>query len=283
MSSMQEKGIQTLGGFGLTALQAKVYLSIVKREKTTIKNIAKISKVARQDTYRVLNDLHKLGLVEKIIATPTEYKATPLKEAIAILAERRYKENKVLEQEATELISQFNQDSFDTDIGENDSKFVIINEMQARMLEIKKAMDRTQKAVRVVTRWSFFMTYTSELTEEIEQALKRGVELKFVTQKPENAETLPKAVQDLTKNPLFRIKYVRDLPSSIVGIFDNNEVNISLSSKTRPTESAFLWSNNPSLVELAQNYFEIMWTTTTKNQRRAQRKSTRCLEKTITS
>ncbi len=62
--------IQTLMDFGLSYLQANVYLNLVKLEVANVQMIAKASNVARQDVYRVMPILLEMGLGEKIIAKP---------------------------------------------------------------------------------------------------------------------------------------------------------------------------------------------------------------------
>jgi sugar-specific transcriptional regulator TrmB len=44
--------------------------------------------VRREDVYRLLPKLEKRGLIEKLLGTPTKIRATPIKEAIAILIKR---------------------------------------------------------------------------------------------------------------------------------------------------------------------------------------------------
>ena len=64
-SLMQKEQIQTLMAFGLTSLQAKTYLALAKLGKADVKTIAKVSKVARQDIYRIMPTLQKWGLEKK--------------------------------------------------------------------------------------------------------------------------------------------------------------------------------------------------------------------------
>lgn len=261
MSTVQDKAIHTLTGLGITVLQARVYLALLKSGKTTAKDLAKTSKVARQDTYRVLSELHNLGLIEKLIDTPTKFKAIPIEVVIAELVERRKKDSSRLEKDAAEMLQ-----SFSTPVEENNEledeeyQFVIIKELQSRMMRVRKQITETEKGICVVTRWPFFVTYTINSTEEIIKALKRGVNIRIVTQKPEQVEPLSEDLQTLMKYPLFQVKYATSLPPSIVATFDKKEVNISIISDTNPSESPLLQSNNQSLIELAQNYFEVMWT-----------------------
>ncbi|MCW4047841.1 MAG: hypothetical protein NWE99_09855 [Candidatus Bathyarchaeota archaeon] len=57
--------VQTLMGLGLTLLQAKTYLALATLGKADVKMISKASNVARQDIYRVMPVLQKLGLGKK--------------------------------------------------------------------------------------------------------------------------------------------------------------------------------------------------------------------------
>jgi len=81
--------VQILTDLGLTLLQAKTYLALSQLGKATVKTISKTANVARQDVYRVMLALEKLGLAEKIVAKPTMYKATPIKEGIYFCFKRK--------------------------------------------------------------------------------------------------------------------------------------------------------------------------------------------------
>ena len=86
---IEDECVQILTDLGLTLLQARTYFALSKLRKATIKTISKASNIARQDVYRIMPALEKLGLAEKIIATPTMYKATPIKEGIYFLLQKK--------------------------------------------------------------------------------------------------------------------------------------------------------------------------------------------------
>ena len=93
MKKIQDKDVETLTSLGLTVLQAKVYLALVKSGDLTIKEISKNADVARQDLYRITSELQKLGLVERLITIPTKFRAMELTHGISILLQlRREKE-----------------------------------------------------------------------------------------------------------------------------------------------------------------------------------------------
>jgi sugar-specific transcriptional regulator TrmB len=51
---VNDENTELLLGLGLTLNQAKVYLAVLKLEKTTVGQVAKFSKVRREDVYRIL-------------------------------------------------------------------------------------------------------------------------------------------------------------------------------------------------------------------------------------
>ena len=61
-----DENTDLLLGLGLSLNQARVYLAILKLEKTTVGQVAKFSKVRREDVYRLLPSLEKMGLIERL-------------------------------------------------------------------------------------------------------------------------------------------------------------------------------------------------------------------------
>ena len=95
--------IDTLTGLGLKLVQAKVYVALAKSGPLSVREISVLSKVPRTDLYRILEELEKKGLAERVIATPTKFKATPLVDCINMLLQRRREESLELEKKAFKL------------------------------------------------------------------------------------------------------------------------------------------------------------------------------------
>ncbi len=77
--------LETLVQLGLTPNQGKLYLCLLRTGKATGSTLSKETSLARQEVYRILHELHNLGLVEKIISTPTEYQGVPIQDGISVL------------------------------------------------------------------------------------------------------------------------------------------------------------------------------------------------------
>ena len=89
---LSESDIQALTNIGLTKLEAKVYLTLVRSGGLTAKSISNVSGIARQDIYRLTNDLMKKALVKKELNIPNNFEAIRLAEGIKILENEKDKE-----------------------------------------------------------------------------------------------------------------------------------------------------------------------------------------------
>ena len=85
MEMSSDESTDLLLGLGLSLNQARVYLAVLKLEKTTVAQVAKYSKVRREDVYRILPSLEKMGLIERLLGKPTEIRATPISDALSLL------------------------------------------------------------------------------------------------------------------------------------------------------------------------------------------------------
>ncbi len=103
----EDEEIQILVGLGLTTLQARAYLALSSLGYAQTKALSKISHIARQDLYRIMSSLQKQGLVEKTIRSPATFKATPMKEGIAMLLQRKTEEYNNLQIETERMVNIF--------------------------------------------------------------------------------------------------------------------------------------------------------------------------------
>ncbi|MDH5448858.1 MAG: hypothetical protein OEX01_07660, partial [Candidatus Bathyarchaeota archaeon] len=83
-----EENAEILSDFGLSGNQAKVYLATAQLGLASVSQVSKCSKVRREDVYRILPKLEKLGLVERLLGKPTKMRALPAEEAFHVLIER---------------------------------------------------------------------------------------------------------------------------------------------------------------------------------------------------
>jgi sugar-specific transcriptional regulator TrmB len=82
---MEEDLVSKLEKFGLTINQAKVYLSIVQYGKARVSQISKDTQLHRQDIYKLLPKLERMGLIIKTIDKPFLLEALSMEKALGTL------------------------------------------------------------------------------------------------------------------------------------------------------------------------------------------------------
>ena len=244
---------EILMDLGLTFLQAKTYIMLCKLQNADVKTIAECSKIARQDIYRIIPDLEKSGLVEKIVGPKKLFRATPLKEGLSILLEKKTSNYNDI-QRRIKLLSEKVETTDNIHLHSNTFKqFVITFEKTLFLRKMKAALIETninKKGIFTSNELKFMLFYNYQETQD---ALDRGVHIRIITEKPEKTTEL----EVLMRKPNFELRYISDhIPVTLV-LFDDKDVNIRLSEENKPVSS--LWTDNPYVVKLSEIYFEYMW------------------------
>lgn len=247
--------VQTLIELGLTRLQAKTYLALATFGKANVKTISKSSSVARQDIYRIMSALQKLGLAEKIIAKPTIYKATPIKEGLSILLQKRKEKIAELQKKTSSLLDTFQANNAEIALQEGSMQFMVTSEISLLHKMHKKLTGAAQTSIDIVIPLNFVEVMLSNESRCFKRAIRRGAKMRILAQKTEG-ETMPRKPQALAEKPFFELKYLYTPDQLGMHIFDRKEVTLCVSEKGGVPS---LWSSNSNIVKLATNYFDCMW------------------------
>jgi sugar-specific transcriptional regulator TrmB len=250
--------IQTLMDLGLTLLQAKTYLALATIGKADVKNISKTSNVVRQDIYRVMPTLEKLGLAEKIITTPTMYNPTPLKEGLSILLQNKTREHTELQKKTIGLLSNVHNGEDKKVLEDEDQQFSVISSKKLLHKRVAERENIVQTSIDAVGEWEFIKSVLFHRFQDLKRALKRGVKIRILTEKHEDGKSIQKVIRSLKMNPLFGIRHLpAPIPVKTV-IHDGTEVNMCIAISP-DNDVPSLWSNNPHFVKVMTAYFEDIW------------------------
>lgn len=257
---------QALMALGLTLVQARVYLTLVRLGASRTLAISKISKVAQPDVYKALSKLQELGLVEKLIETPFEYRAIPVNEVVSFLLDTKREQYEKVKAEARTLLHTFKNMMPNSANQPTGSQFILIPEGRAVIKRINTAIAQAQIRIDLLLYWKRFSRgMVSAFAESIESAWARNVKMRVIIEKPVESEMAKQMIQFCRKKPFCQIKFISYCPTVVFGIYDKKEVFIVVHPKTDLHRSPALWSNNPSLIALAENHFKTLWLTATKS------------------
>ncbi len=267
---LKDEYIRTLTDLGLTLVQAKSYLALCRLDNATIKTISKTSNLARQDIYRIMPTLQNMGLAEKIIANPTKYKAIPIKNGISALLQHRAQEQAKLQKKTTELLKNIQEEGFtQVSSAEEEPQLLIISELSHLFKKLMEGTRATQISIDSIGTWEAFDGVTSNGFADFKKALREGVRLRAITEKPPNGK-IPNYVKTLQKHPLYEVRFVSPPAPVTMVVMDRKELCICISMSTSRTASS-LWSNNSVITGLAINYFEEIWSKASKSKQQKNR------------
>ncbi|MGB9915175.1 MAG: TrmB family transcriptional regulator [Candidatus Bathyarchaeales archaeon] len=259
---VEEEFFQILTRLGLTISQAKVYLALLELKKASGKVTAQHSKMARQEVYRVLAELQEKGLVEKIIARPTEFKPVLIEDCLSILIENKKAEIFESQKKAVSLLRKLKKANSNAKapLQEADSQFILVPEKEVPK-KLKRKIEGLQTGLDAITPLNRFNTLFFNFYEVGEKASKRGVKFRLIINKPDDENSLTQIAKVVPKNPLFNLRYVSTHLLAAIAIYDKKEVSIAVSATASINETPVLMSSNPSLLAIFSSYFEALWLT----------------------
>jgi sugar-specific transcriptional regulator TrmB len=175
-----DENTDLLLGLGLSLNQARVYLAILKLEKTTAGQIAKFSKVRREDVYRILPTLEKLGLIERLLGKPTEIRTTPISDALSLLvAEGKSKSDERLTG-MRGTVKRLSLKDWKQPLPEEESIYILIAEKKAILAKTSELIRNSRKEVSLIADKGLIIPILSQFSEECKQAIKKGSQIRLL-------------------------------------------------------------------------------------------------------
>jgi hypothetical protein len=220
--------------------------------------------VRREDVYRILPKLEKMGLIEKILGTPAKIRAIPLEEALSLLIRH---EKDTHDQKLTALITKKDEllkhfkEKRKLTVEEEDTQFSLISGKEAILSKGTNILKNVNSEIDMIASRKKLFGLLTALASPFKQAIKRGAKIRIITEMPEEEDPLPRLIEEnLSPGNSVKLKYAETLPSHCI-IFDNKEMMISTTTHGAMAEHPALWTNNGPLIEPLQKTFEDLWHT----------------------
>ena len=253
-----DENTDLLLGLGLSLNQARVYIAILKLEKTTVGQVSKFSKVRREDVYRILPSLEKLGLVERLLGKPTEVRATFISDALKLLVaeEKRKSDERLLEMKNT--IKKLSLKDWTQRLPEEESIYILIPDKAAILAKTSNLIRDSRKEVALIADKEIITTVLAKCLDECKQAIKRGVQIRLIFEENSPDGLLRDKVKNLIGVALVHVKFQRE-PLNHFIMSDDKEGLITTSKESGLGESPSLWTNNGNLLGVLRSSFESDW------------------------
>jgi sugar-specific transcriptional regulator TrmB len=253
-----DENTDLLLGLGLSLNQARVYLAILRLEKTNVGQAAKFSKVRREDVYRVLPSLEKMGLIEKLMGKPTQVRATPISDALGFLvAEEKDKSDERLTGMRNK-VQKLSLKDWKQPLPGEESLYILIAEKKAILAKTSELIRNSKKEVAMIADKGRIIPILSQFSDECKQAIKKGAQIRLIFEGDTPDGLLKAKVKKLIDGASVHVKFHSE-PLNHFIMSDDKEALITASKESGLGESPSLWTNNNNLIGVLRTGFESDW------------------------
>ncbi len=253
--------IQSLVDLGLSIVQAKIFLTLIQTGTMKAQTISQLSKISRADVYRNLNKLHKIGIIEKQIARPELFTAIQTQDAFNILMERQSLKLKELRVKTAKLLKKYQENKNQPFYSM--FKFVFVPSRETLINRLNTAIELSKERIDVATSKIRLLNAGHSLYDNLQKAWDRGVKGRAIIDICDEKEH--EKLKEFWPTQRAEIRWLPQIPKTVMAMYDKKEIFIFTNPEAQLTESPALWSNVPSLVSMAEDYFELLWCTAMEN------------------
>ena len=253
-----DENTDLLIGLGLTLNQAKVYLAVIKLEKTTVGQVANFSKVRREDVYRILPSLEKMGLIERLLGKPTEIRATRISDALSLLvAEEKGKSDERLIG-MRGIVQKLSLKDWKQQLPKEESIYILIAEKKSIFAKTSDLINNSTKEIALIADKGGLMSVLFQFSGEYKLAVKNGAVIRLIFEGETPDVLLKEKVTKLIGTASVQVKFHRE-PLNHFIMSDDKEALITTSKESGLGENPSLWTNNSNLIGVLRTSFESDW------------------------
>ena len=250
---------ETLARFGLLKNEIKVYLYLARAGEKKAGEIAEAISLHRTETYRILRDLEKKGILFSVFEKPLKFTAVPLDKAIDLLVDAQKMKIKLLEKEKTNIVELWL--SMPQVKIEKTKKelFQMLEGEQQVLLKAIELLERTEKEFQIFASDEYLaQLFYSDFTDKLKQK-QDDLNITLLTENSPKSNFFieqmewPKSklcVVDAQSLPCFMISDKKELLIA----FHENDVT-SESGDKKKFRTAAIWTNYSAFVWTLQMLF----------------------------
>ncbi len=258
--------VKTFSDCGFTVNQAKVYFRIIQSESTCVSEISESTQLYRQDIYKILLKLEKMGLITKTIDEPFVIEAIPVEKCLMsmISAERKKANERIsrLETNLKELTNQLGkqQKLRKRKTLEEERKFILLKTDS----EIAHMRDLAFKNLRIefdwVTNYDLMTRLTQSFSENFKLIARKEAKIRIIVENLKKDDLVKKTLEKIRPDRGdFAAKLMHKSKCLPYQIFDHKELWISRKKVTGHGFPNVFWTNSRNITEFYEDSFKKAW------------------------
>ncbi len=248
----------TLARFGLLKNEIRVYLYLARAGEKKAGEIAEAIQLHRTETYRILRDLEKKGIVFSIFEKPLKFTAVGLDKAIDLLVDAQKIKIKLLEQEKPSLVELWQSMPMAKQEATKKELFQMLEGEQQVLMKANELLEKTEEKFQIYASADYLSElYYNDFSDKL-KTQKDKVEVNMVTDNSIKSAYFVGQMSWLSDS--HRAVDTADLPCFMIS--DSKEVLIAFHEKDNDGEdgkrkyrTAAIWTNYSALVNTLQMLF----------------------------
>jgi len=247
---------KVLSRLGLSKNEVRVYMHIARTGEHKASEISEALSLHRTETYRILRDLEKKGLISSVFEKPLKFIAIPFEKAVDTLIETKKMKISLLEKRKESLISLWLSLPRIEIEQERKEVFQILEGEEQIGLKADELLDKAVNEALVFTSdHDIANFYHSSLLDKLEKISKKNLNVQLLT------NYSPKSCFFIDKLKLKKAKYtlsnVQDLPTFIMT--DGEQLLLLIRNGNGKKRVAALWTNYDAFVKALKMLFLELW------------------------
>ncbi|MGD2066079.1 MAG: helix-turn-helix domain-containing protein [Candidatus Bathyarchaeota archaeon] len=257
--------------FDLSRNEIRVYLYLARSGIQKAREISDTLSLHRTETYRILRDLEKRGLISCILEKPLKFTAVPFENAYDVLIKTKKLNVELLERKKKDLVDLWSSIPQQKTEPETKEIFQILEGEEQLILKANEIVDKNKKEICVIAPdLDLLRLYHSGITDNLEKASKKKAKVMLLT----NSSVKSRFIAE--KMELSNVKYLPmksdELPSFILS--DQKELLFSIKNgngqqdsdaRRRKEKISFLWTNYNTFIRALNLLFTNLWSSETSS------------------
>ena len=254
-----EETSNELANYGLTKTQAKIYITTTALGVASASEIAKLSKIRREEVYRIIPELEKRGLITRKLKVPRKFSATQPETTIQMLTETKLNtmtgEMEKLKQKQTELASKLKTIALPTK--QEDCTIEVIAQKDAANPRLANMIENADKQIDIMAQLQDLLITFADYPQKT-RTNSKPIKIRIITEKHEQQE-LTETLMQLAKTNKnnVEIKLTEKLLYNLL-ITDDREAIWKGNDPTNENTQIF-WTDDPTQITILKTSFESLW------------------------
>ena len=257
---------ENLVRMGLPRNEAKVYLYLAKTGERKARDVAEALSLYRTETYRLLRNLERRGLILSVLGKPLKFVAVPLEKTIDILIEKKRMEIKEFELKKKDIIDFWH--SIPKSDAETEEKefFQMLQGDKQIVLKANSILDRSKREICMsVSEIDLKSLFYSGFLDKLRISSRNGVKVSLIAENASKSFFFIReaGLENVDFRTVSRFTFFSNDYNSVLPFFlisDRKELLFLFRRKKRLNdrrnmESVALWTNCKELIKIIYAVF----------------------------